>query len=184
MFSKNGPEVQVYVVLGTNACSTAAIFMPPNLSTLTFAITFEPLEIETPYLACILHQWLPSKWHLLQWPCDLGFDLCAINSFFLIVLPPGAYFFTNTCIFLSNDHSPCTPITSDAWFICMGPVELQGARWKRQITKWKNACPQGTRAYNLEISSLMLYHLSYPGFDEKCPFKVTFIHTCASYTVV
>ena len=25
------------------------------LSTLTFAITFEPLEIETPYLTCMLH---------------------------------------------------------------------------------------------------------------------------------
>ena len=43
------------------------LFMPPDrmiggilflsclLSTLTFAITFEPLEVETSYLACILH---------------------------------------------------------------------------------------------------------------------------------
>ena len=32
------------------------------MSTLTFAITFEPLEIETSYLAC------PFKWHIDKWP--------------------------------------------------------------------------------------------------------------------
>ena len=38
-------------------------------------------------------------------------------------------------------------------FICMGPFDLPGARRKRQNTKL-------------------------PGFDENCPVKVTFIHTC------
>ena len=27
-------------------------------------------------------------------------------------------------------------------FISMGPVDLPGARRKRQIKKWKNSCPQ------------------------------------------
>ena len=56
------------------------------LSTITFAITFEPLEVETSYLACILHQWCPFKWHEGQWPCDLDFDLCAKSSLFWTLL--------------------------------------------------------------------------------------------------
>ena len=52
-------------------------------------------------------------------------------------------------------------------FICMGPVDLPGARQKRQNTKWKILAYKGTRTHNLEISSLMLYRLSYPEFDEK-----------------
>ena len=52
------------------------------LSTLTFAITFEPYDIETSYLAWILHLWRPFKWHQGQLPCDLDFDLCAKNSLF------------------------------------------------------------------------------------------------------
>ena len=41
---------------------------------LTLAITFEPLEIETLYLACILN-WLNSfKWHQGQWLSDIELD--------------------------------------------------------------------------------------------------------------
>ena len=60
------------------------------LSNLTFAITFEPLEIETSYLACILHLWHPFNWHQGQWPCDLDLDLEAKNSFYDFVAA-GAY---------------------------------------------------------------------------------------------
>ena len=67
------------------------------LLTLTFAITFEPLEIETSYLACILHLWCPFKWHQCQWPCDLDFDLEAKNSFFDFVAAGGILLcFTNS----------------------------------------------------------------------------------------
>ena len=48
-------------------------------------------------------------------------------------------------------------------FICMGPVDLSGARRKRKNTKWKILAHSGTRTHNPEISSLMLYQLSYPG---------------------
>ena len=34
------------------------------------------------------------------------------------------------------------------------------------------------------VELTMLYRKSYPGFDESCPIKVTFIHACASNTNV
>ena len=67
------------------------------LSTLTFAITFEPLEVETSYLASTLHEKCPFNWHQSQWPCDLDFDLCAKNSFFGLCCRRGhSQCFTNT----------------------------------------------------------------------------------------
>ena len=68
--------------------------------------------------------------------------------------------------------------------ICMGPVDLPGARRKRQNTKLNILSNNGTRTHNLEISSLTLYRLSYPGFDESCPIKVTFKHEYSSDTNV
>ena len=69
-------------------------------------------------------------------------------------------------------------------FICMGPVDLPGAHRKQRNTKWKSLAHSGTRTLYLQTCSLMLYRLSCPGFDESLPIKVTFIHTCTSYTNV
>ena len=62
-------------------------------------------------------------------------------------------------------------------FICMGPVDLQGARRKRQNSKWTILAHNGTRTYSIEIFFLTLYRLSYPGIDETFPIKGTFINT-------
>ena len=59
---------------------------------------------------------------------------------------------------------------------------MSGARRKRQSTKSKVLAHIGTRTNKLEISSLMLYRLSYPGFDESSQMKVTFIHAFTSDT--
>ena len=48
-------------------------------------------------------------------------------------------------------------------FICMGPVDLTGARLRRKNTKWKILVHSGTRTPNPSIPSLMLYLLSSPG---------------------
>ena len=69
-------------------------------------------------------------------------------------------------------------------FICMGPVDLQGAYRKRHNTKWKIQVHSVTRTYNLKICILMLYRLSYPGYDESCPIKVNFINKCTFDTNV
>ena len=53
-----------------------------RLLTLTFAITFKLQEIETSYLACIIHKWHPFKWHI-------DFDLEAKNSFLDFVAAGG-----------------------------------------------------------------------------------------------
>ena len=49
------------------------------------------------------------------------------------------------------------------YFICMGSVDLSGARWKRKNTKWKILANIGTRTHNFEICSLSLDRLNYPG---------------------
>ena len=64
----------------------------------------------------------------------------------------------------------------------MRPVDLPGAHWKRQNTKWKILAHSGTRTHNLEVCSAVLYLLSYSGFDERYAIKVTLIHTCTSDT--
>ena len=69
-------------------------------------------------------------------------------------------------------------------FICMGPVDLPGVRWKQQNTKWKILVHSGTGTHNLEIWSPMLYRLSYTGFDESCAIWMTSIHTFSSDTNV
>ena len=53
-------------------------------------------------------------------------------------------------------------------FICMGPVDLPGARRKRQNTKWKILAHSGIQAHSPEICSQMLYWLSYADFVESC----------------
>ena len=70
-------------------------------------------------------------------------------------------------VFLSNHHSLCTYIPRmDVMldFICMGPVDLPGARRKRQNTKCKILAHCGTRTHSPEIWSLVLYRLCYPGY--------------------
>ena len=52
-------------------------------------------------------------------------------------------------------------------FICMEPVDLPGSCRKRHDTKWKILAHSGTRTYNLEICSSMLFRLSSSGFYEK-----------------
>ena len=42
-----------HIVLVLSVCLSVCLFVCP-LSTLTFAITFELLEVETSYMACIL----------------------------------------------------------------------------------------------------------------------------------
>ena len=51
-------------------------------------------------------------------------------------------------------------------FICMAPVNLPGARRKRQNAKWKILNHNGIRTHSPEIWSLMPYQLSYSDFDE------------------
>ena len=53
-------------------------------------------------------------------------------------------------------------------FICVGPVDLPGARRKRRTTKQNQ-----TLLPTVGLKSTTLYQLSYPGFDESCPIKVT-----------
>ena len=54
-----------------------------------------------------------------------------------------------------------TPMDVMLDFICMGLVDLSGARREaKKIQKWKIIAHSGTRTHNPEISSLMLYQLS------------------------
>ena len=66
-----GPNARAYCFCPAcpYACSSVAI--------LTFAITFDPQEIEALYLAYICHLWCPFKLHHIQWLRDLDFDLLA-----------------------------------------------------------------------------------------------------------
>ena len=50
-----------------------------------------------------------------------------------------------------------------AWFHLHGPVDLSGARRKRQNTKWKALAHSGTRTHNPQFRSLMLYRMSLAG---------------------
>ena len=70
---------------------------------------------------------------------------------------------------------------------CLIAIEWDQSTCKERVeskTKWKILAYSWTRAHNLEICSLKLYRLSYPDFDESCPIKMTFIHTCTSDTNV
>ena len=51
-----------------------------------------------------------------------------------------------------------------------------------KIQNDKSLAHSWTRTHNLEICSAVLYRLSYPGFEESCAIKVTFIHTRTSNT--
>ena len=86
---------------------------------------------------------------------------------------------STTAIFLSNYHSLYAPNTSDG---CHARVHLYGnSRPAMNATKYKiKNCQHCTRTNNLEICRQVLYRLSYPGFDESCPIKVTFIHILTS----
>ena len=53
-------------------------------------------------------------------------------------------------------------------FICIGPVDLPGARRKRQNTKWKMLAQSGTRTYNIEIYSLMCHWIKWTVHITSC----------------
>ena len=95
---------------------------------------------------------------------------------------------STAAIFLSNDHSLYAPFTSDechAWFHLYGTSQpARRASKATNIKKGKSLAHGGTQTHNLKICSLTLYRLSYLGFDESCPIKVTFINTCTSDTNV
>ena len=55
----------------------------------------------TLYRKCQSHN-IPGKGIITLEPNPNDIDLCDKNSFFQTLLPPGAYCFTNTCIFLVN----------------------------------------------------------------------------------
>ena len=57
--------------------------------------------------------------------------------------------------------------------ICMGPVDPAGAHRGRQNANEKVLPTVDSNPQPL-ICTLMLYGLSYPGFDESCPITVTF----------
>ncbi len=54
-------------------------------------------------------------------------------------------------------------------FICIGPVDLPGARQKRQ--KYKIIAHSGARTNNLEICSLMLYRMNSPSKYKHTKYK-------------
>ena len=70
--------------------------------------------------------------------------------------------------------SLCTYITQmDVMldFICMGPVDLPGARRKRQNTKWKISCPQWDSNPQPFDSKSDALPTELAGLGECCPFK-------------
>ena len=69
-------------------------------------------------------------------------------------------------------------------FICMGPVNLSGARRKRQNTRWNILVHGGTRTHNPEISSLMLYRLSSPGLSNDVHFNDFFTYMYSQYQCI
>ena len=69
-------------------------------------------------------------------------------------------------------------------FICMGSVDLRGAREKEKKLKGKVLANSGTRTHNLEIRSQTLNTTEQAVLDESSHFKVTFIHACPSDTNV
>ena len=56
-------------------------------------------------------------------------------------------------------------------FICMGPVDLTGARWKRKNTKWKIPCPQWDSNPQPFDSKSDALPTELAGLGECCPFK-------------
>ena len=56
-------------------------------------------------------------------------------------------------------------------FICMGPVDLRGARRKRQNTKWKGPCPQWDSNPQPFDSKSDALPNELAGLGECCPFK-------------
>ena len=79
------------------------------------------------------------------------------------------------------------PITSEechAWFHLYGTCLRARRASKATKYDWKILPHSWTRTHFLELSSLELYRLSYTVFDERCPIKLTFMHTCTSDTSV
>ena len=58
---------------------------------LTLVITFEPQEIETSYLECILNKWNPFNSFQGQCQCDLDRYLYTKNSKFWTLMPSGIH---------------------------------------------------------------------------------------------
>ena len=82
--------------------------------------------------------------------------------------------FTSRLLKSTFSLSLCTSITRmDVMldFICMGPVDLTGARRKRQNTKWKNPCPQWDSNPQPVDSKSDALPTELAGLGECCPFK-------------
>ena len=66
-------------------------------------------------------------------------------------------------------------------FICMGPVDLTGARRKRQNTKWKIPCPQWDSNPQPFDSKSDALPTELAGLGKCCPFKwplvITFMYS-------
>ena len=56
-------------------------------------------------------------------------------------------------------------------FICMGPLDLPGVRWKRQNPKWKIHCPQWDSNPQSSDSKSDALPTELAGLGECCPFK-------------
>ena len=88
--------------------------------------------------------------------------------------------FTSRLLKSTFSLSLCTYITRmDVMldFICMGPVDLTGARRKRQNTKWKIPCPQWDSNSQPFDSKSDALPTELAGLGECCPFKwLYYIH--------
>ena len=69
-------------------------------------------------------------------------------------------------------------------FICMGPVDLTGARRKRQNTKLKIPCPQWDSNPQPFDSKSDALPTELAGLGECCPFKMALLHSCTPNTHV
>ena len=67
-------------------------------------------------------------------------------------------------------------------FICMGRVDLPELVESNKIQNAKFLPTVGLKPTSLRfVACMMLYQLSFPGFNESFSIKVTFIHTCHWY---
>ena len=73
---------------------------------------FEPFEIETSLLTCILdyRYWSPCKWHQGQWSSPWPFKMHKIA--FQTLLLPGTFRFSDTCLWYFRDDIEDEPLNS------------------------------------------------------------------------